>query len=298
VPFLRIIDSFTFTAQRFGRMKLRKKGASVLVGLGFLFTGIGCSTSAFFFYPSHDIVEYPSAKNIRFDTVYIPVKGKKELHGWFLYPPSDVPVIGTIIHFHGNAANVAYQYQSVVPLVNAGYQALVFDYRGYGMSEGRPNQQRVLADGLAAVDYCVKRKDVFGTKVVLFGQSLGGHLACVVANKRQSVLDALVIEGAFTGHEDIAAEIAKSAYKVPRWFSRLIVPSKYDGIEHLANVSIPVLVIHSDEDEAIPFEMGEALFEAASQPKVWWPIHGKHIRASQDYPGEFVTRFEQILAMQ
>lgn len=215
------------------------------------------------------------------------------MYGWFLKPPKDKPVLGTILHFHGNAENVSNQYKAVVPLVEAGFQAIVFDYRGYGESTGNPNQQRLLEDGLAAVDYTVSHRDVFGGKVILFGQSLGGHLACVVGDYKQGVLDGIVIEGAFTGHEEIAEEMVNG--KFLKGVARLVVPSKYDGIDHISNIRIPKVIIHSTEDEVIPIAMGQELFETAAEPKSYWWTTGPHLAASRASQESFVFVFENLL---
>jgi fermentation-respiration switch protein FrsA (DUF1100 family) len=182
-----------------------------------------------------------------------------------------------------------------MPLVRNGFQCLVFDYQGFGKSEGKPSQENVLDDALAALDYIKNRSDVKGTKLILYGQSLGGHLACVVAAKKQEMIDAFVIEGAFTAHEEIAAYIGSHRFLTPGFLARWIIPSKYDAIDYIERISIPKLIIHSTDDEVCPFYMGQQLYEKAKQPKDFWKISGMHVFAARLYPAEFVRRFKEMV---
>jgi fermentation-respiration switch protein FrsA (DUF1100 family) len=266
--------------------------------LPFCFTLIlqfSCSTSAFFYYPIHEIKYHPDTTQCRYETVDFPTAGGSKLNGWFIKPKAGIPITGTVLFFHGNGGNIGYQFAPLIPLAAAGFQSLVFDYRGYGDSPGKPSQEKVLEDGLAALDYIRSRDDVKGTKLILFGQSLGGHLAIVVTAQKQNMIDALITEGAFTAHEDIAVYRGKHDFFAPGFLTRWCVPSKYDAIDVIQKISIPKLFIHSSEDETIPFRMGKQLYEKAAGPKEFWEIKGPHIRCCKLYTAEFVQHFEKII---
>lgn len=254
-----------------------------------------CGTGAFFYYPTKGETTTPAQSGIRYSEIKVPSTKGRLLNGWILHPDTEEP-LGYILHFHGNAANISNQYRSVVPLVKAGYIAVVFDYQGYGLSEGKkPKQPFVLDDGLAMIDTVYAMAN--GQPIILFGQSLGGHLAVVAAAQKQDKLTGLVVEGAFTGHKEIAIKVAKGGFKLtPKWLVRMMVPSKYDAIDVVDQITIPKLFIHSTKDRICPYEMGQALHQKAVGSKDLWTVHGRHIATSQDMPEEFVAHFKALLA--
>jgi fermentation-respiration switch protein FrsA (DUF1100 family) len=128
----------------------------------------------------------------------------------------------------------------------------------------------------------------------LFGQSLGGHLSCVVAALNNDAIDALVIEGAFSGHERMAVFVA-GQHGAPAWLAKLLVPSEYDAIDYIGKVKTPKLIIHSTEDNTCPFFMGCDLYEKAAGQNEFWEIKGGHILASKLYPKEFVEHFDKLI---
>jgi uncharacterized protein len=252
-----------------------------------------CSTSAFFYAPYKELKHQPDTSHYFVEEINFSSSNGKKLNGWF-FKPKNKKVIGTILHFHGNGGNISYQYQFSDSLIKAGFQVMVFDYQGFGKSEGKVSQEKVLEDGISALHYIKKREDVKNTKLILFGQSLGGHLSCVVAAREQNMIDALVVEGAFTGHERMAIYVGGKS-GAPKWLAKIIVPSKYNAIDEIDKVTIPKLIIHSTEDQTCPFYMGKELFDKAIAPKEFWEIKGGHIMASQLYKGEFVKKFINLI---
>lgn len=209
------------------------------------------------------------------------------LNGWFLKPKGQ-PAGITVLHLHGNAGCVVSQYGAISPLLKYGMQVFVFDYSGFGFSGGKATKKNVLVDALSTLDYLKAREDIKNTSLVLYGQSLGGHLSAVVGAKRQSDIDALVIEGAFSSHKDIAA------YTVPV-LGRLIVKKDYSAKQSIKEFHKPLLVIHSTEDETIPFKMGRKLFEAANAPKEFYEIKKCHICGPNYYPEEISKKIKNLL---
>ena len=253
----------------------------------------GCSTSAFFYQPYKEFKHYPDTTSYSLEEINFKSSTGKNLNGWF-FKPKNKAVIGTVLHFHRNAANISYQYQFSDSLIKAGFQVMVFDYEGFGKSEGKVSQEHVLADGISALHYIKERADVKGTKLILFGQSLGGHLSCVVAAREQKLIDALVVEGAFTGHEKMAIYVGRKS-GAPKWLTKMLVPSKYNAIDEIDKVTIPKLIIHSTEDQTCPFYMGKELYDKAIAPKEFWEIKGPHIQCSELYRGEFVQHFLNLI---
>ena len=128
-----------------------------------------------------------------------------------------------------------------------------------------------------------------GTKLVIYGQSLGGHLAAVVAQQRQDDIDALVIEGAFSSHKDIASKTAGI-------FGRIFVSEKYSAFKSIQEYKKPVLVIHSTEDEIIPFKMGQKIFENANAPKEFYEIKKCHICGPEFYADSISQKIINLLS--
>lgn len=210
-----------------------------------------------------------------------------KLNGWLLKPKKATPTI-TLLHFHGNAGFIISQYQAMTPLIKYGFQIFVFDYSGFGFSEGKATRDNVLVDANSALSYLKSRPEIKGTKLVIYGQSLGGHLSAVVAEQRQADIDGLVIEGAFSSHKDIAAKTAGV-------FGRILVREKYSAYKFIRAYKKPVLVIHSTEDEVIPFRMGQKIFENANAPKAFYEIKKCHICGPEFYADSISLKIINML---
>jgi uncharacterized protein len=209
------------------------------------------------------------------------------LNGWLLKPKDTTSTI-TLLHFHGNAGFLLSQYQAMTPLLKYGFQIFVFDYSGFGFSEGKATRKNVLIDGNSALNYVKSRDDVKKTKLVIYGQSLGGHLSAVVAQQRQADIEGLVIEGAFSSHKDIAAKTAGV-------FGRILVSEKYSAYKSIQQFKKPVLVIHSTEDETIPFSMGQKIFSNANDPKEFYEIKKCHMCGPDFYADSISQKIVNML---
>ncbi len=253
----------------------------------------GKDTTVVVFLPgSHQPVFLKNGKDtIQFDFTVESVVFKSAngnlLNGWFL-KPKDKPAILTILHLHGNAANVLNQCGAMIPFMKYGFQALVLDYSGYGFSEGKSTKKNVLTDALSALDYVNSREDVKDKPLLIYGQSLGGHLSAVVAAKREKDIDGLIVEGAFSSHKDIAA------HTVPV-IGRIFVKKDYCAKCSIKKYHKPLLVIHSTEDKVIPFYMGQRIFSAANEPKEFYEIKKCHICGPAYYPEEISQKIKAMV---
>lgn len=209
------------------------------------------------------------------------------LNGWFLKPKNEVAKI-TLLHFHGSEGSLLQQYQAIAPLVKYGFQIFVFDYSGFGFSEGKATRKNVLIDALSALDYLKTRKDIKDTNLIIYGQSLGGNLSAVVARQREKDIDALVIEGGFSSHKDIAESEGG-------FFGKLIVKEMYSGKASIKDYHKPLLVIHSSEDKEVPFALGKELFENANQPKEFYEIKNCHICGAQFYADIISQKIKDLI---
>ena len=209
------------------------------------------------------------------ESVVFKSKSGNKLNGWFL-TPKNIKAPITLLHLHGNSGSIVNQFGAVAPLIKNGFQIFVFDYSGFGFSEGKATRKNVLIDALSAVDYLKERNEVKGTKFVLYGQSLGGNLSAVVAAQRQDIIDGLVIEGGFSSHGDIAAHFVKKAILFG-FIGRIAVKPGYNSKKAIKKNKKPLLVIHSTEDKIVPFFMGTKIYEKANSPKEFYEIQKCHI---------------------
>lgn len=212
-----------------------------------------------------------------------------QLNGWILSPYSKFNG-RTLLFLHGNAGNITTHFSYALPLVQKGFKVFLFDYSGFGFSEGEATREQVLEDANAALDYLVSRTDLKSKKLLIYGQSLGGHLAATMAATNQDKIDGLIIEGAFSTHKGIAAN---KAGLLGRWF----VSEKYSGLEAIRENKKPVLIIHSVDDEVTPYEMGMELFEAANQPKSFYSIEKYHMAGPIYYSDQIAARIKKLTPM-
>ncbi len=185
---------------------------------------------------------------------------------WWIPPPPGGR--GTVLFFHGNAGNISHRLHSLRTFHELGVGVLIVSYRGYGPSEGRPSERGTYRDARAAWEHLVAERGIPPSEIVLFGRSLGGAVATNLA--ADVTAGGLIVESTFTSVPDLASEL------FPWVPARLIARLRYDARQRMKEVESPVLVIHSRNDEIIPFRHGKALYAAAGRPKRFLEIRGSH----------------------
>lgn len=226
-----------------------------------------------------------NTQNFTIESVVFKSTNGNLLNGWLLKPKDGI-VTTTLLHMHGNGGCLLSQYLAISPLVEKGFQVFMFDYSGFGMSTGKATRKNILADALSALDYIKSRNDVKNTKLVIYGQSLGGHLSAVVAAQKQDIIDGLVIEGAFSSHKDIGGHM------VP-FFGKVFVKQGYSALKSIKEYHKPLLVIHSTEDKTIPFFMGKKIFDYANEPKTFYQVEKCHICAPIFYADSIAHKINE-----
>lgn len=233
----------------------------------------GC-VERMFFYPDSAQYTQPTAFGLRHEDVDIASGDGLRLHGWWL--PAKGSVLGTVLHLHGNAANVSNHLPLVAWLPAEGFNVLMLDYRGFGRSEGRPTLDGVVADALAALRYLRTRPEVDRERLIVFGQSLGGATALRLLAADSAGVRLAVIEAAFSSYRGIARDAAlQSLVLAPLLPLALpMLPARRDDpIAQLPSISVPLLIVHGTADEIIPFEHGKRL-AAAARSAEFIPIDG------------------------
>ncbi len=216
------------------------------------------------FLPDKDNTIQPVSLNPQARDVYFKTEDGVILNGWFF---ANKKARSTLLFLHGNAGNISHRFEKVSWFYDLGLNIFIIDYRGYGKSEGVPSEQGVYKDAQAAFDYLLMRNDVHPRKIIGYGASLGGAVAVDLATKCE--LAALIIDSSFSSMQDMV----KTIYPFLPGF---LLESKMDSFSKVKTLKIPKLFIHSAEDEIVPFDLGEKLFEAACPPKEFLQISGSH----------------------
>ena len=205
-----------------------------------------------FYDPDSDDCGKPSDHGLAYEDVVFP-SGDNRLHG-FLLRAQGVRR-GTILHCHGNAGNVTSHFPLIAFLVRAGYDVLVFDYAGFGRSEGKPSLHGLGADARAALGYLLKRNDLDLTRLVVFGQSLGGAAAAAVAE--HPAIRCLILEATFTTFREMARATFIGRALLP--IVSLVIPEGGPAA-HLENFAPrPILILHGNEDTVVPVKFSHLL---------------------------------------
>ena len=197
----------------------------------------------------------------------------------------------TLVFLHGAGGNVTYFQKMATPFLNANYQVIMVDFRGYGKSSGTPTHLNVAKDGQQFFDYLKNRKEIKNTKIILYGQSLGTQIATHLAKENSKDISMLILDGAFTSFTDLACSYKPEAKDVIKKY----LVSPYSAIEDIKLVSVPKILIHSKEDKDIPYALGKELLEAATEPKYFLEYSGAHINALIINPDLIINKVNELL---
>lgn len=219
--------------------------------------------SSLIFFPSRKLYATPESAKLGFEDVEIDSDGTL-IHGWFVPAGPESPVV---LFCHGNAGNISDRIEIVRHIHDAGLSVLIFDYAGYGRSEGHPSETQANADALAAFGVLLARGYTPG-QIIVYGRSLGGGVAAHLAQSKS--IKGLVLEATFTSLLDVA-RLHYGLFPVG-----LILSHRFDVSGALKNVTAPVVIIQSPDDEIMPYDMGAQNFAMANEPKKYISSHGGH----------------------
>jgi fermentation-respiration switch protein FrsA (DUF1100 family) len=224
--------------------------------------------------PGRTLDASPAEMGLDYEDVAIGTADGERLHGWY------VPVAarggnearGVLLFFHGNAGNISHRLDSIAIFHRLGLDVLIIDYRGYGRSTGKPSEVGTYRDAQAAWDYLVRERGVAPGRIVVFGRSLGGAVGAWLASRlpADETPAAVIIESTFSSGADMARRL------YPVFPARLLTRLEYPVADYAARLRCPVLVVHSRDDEIVPYAMGRAIYAAAPQPKSFLELRGDH----------------------
>lgn len=266
----------------------------VIVGI-FFFIGMRRLERNMIYYPSKfpegdwDTSVFPG----RIEECWFETADGFRLHGWFAHavidesgqPDSQLP---TMLFCHGNAGNITHRLTNVAYLIQLGVNVFIFDYRGYGKSQGTPSEEGLYRDAVAAYEYLLSRKDIDHARIVFFGRSLGGAVAVELAT--QKPCHKLILESTFTS----VKEMTKTMFG--NWPVHYLVKSQFNSLAKIGGIHVPILCIHGTQDTIVPFELGQRLFAAANEPKVFYEIEGADHNDTYDIGGrEYFERLSRFI---
>ena len=241
----------------------------------------------FLYCPVREITYTPEGLGLDFENITFRTADNVKLTGWYIPAPNSEL---TILFCHGNGGNIMHRLDSINLFYHLGLSCFIFDYRGYGQSEGKLTEQGTYTDALAAYEWLTKTKKILPENIILFGRSLGGTIATQLATKVK--VKSLVIESSFTSYLDMGKKFYP--YMPVKYFARF----DYKTVDYIRNVKCPVIIIHSRDDEIIPFEFGREIYETATEPKEFVEISGNHndgfLTSGENYKKAWLNWVERL----
>jgi fermentation-respiration switch protein FrsA (DUF1100 family) len=258
----------------------------VIVALGALFFRL--VEPSLVYYPIKATEEFfqPDIKGETVEDAFFHTEDGLRLHGWWVSAKGERP---TLLICHGNAGNISHRLDWMELLVAQGFGVFIFDYRGYGKSQGKPVEEGLYRDVTAAYRYAVGERRVPPERLFVLGQSLGGAVALDLAVREPCAR--LILESSFTSVRDMA-RLMFGPLPV-HW----VTHSRFDNLSKVKLLKVPVLFIHGRRDEIVPFKQGERLYEAAPPPKsCYWVSDAGHNDVYLVGGQEYLSRIESFVA--
>jgi len=259
-------------------------GVAVYIGMSLL---VLLRQSRYVYYPDRHVDMTPDMLGMAFEDIKLKAEDGETIGAWFVPAPAEKNMGLTVLFSHGNAGDIGDRVGSVKTFHDMGMSVLIYDYRGYGTSSGRPTEVGTYLDVMAAWRHLVDDRQVPKERIVLFGRSLGGSVAAWLAVREEPA--ALVIESAFTSAKDMASRL------FPYLPIRLLCRFKYNTVAAVKDVKCPVLVAHGRQDTTIPFKHGERIYEAANQPKLFVEMIGDHNDGGMDIDKSYQQALSDFL---
>ncbi len=220
--------------------------------------------------PSRVVSSTPEEMGLEYEPVRITTEDGVVLDAWYVPHVNENAAAPewVMVVFHGNAGNIGHRLDTLRIFNTLGFSSLIFDYRGYGRSTGYPTEAGTYRDAEAVWEYLTRERGVPSGRILYFGRSLGAAIAANLALRHPPA--ALILESAFTSVPDLAAEL------YPLLPARRMSRFQYNTLAALSEITRPVLIIHSRDDEIVPFSHGRRLYEAAPGAKRFLEIKGGH----------------------
>ena len=245
-------------------------------------TGMSALDRFFVYHPdSWQDKDWRAASGLPLEDIWFSSADGTKLFGWYAEQGA---TSGVVLWCHGNAGNIINRLENLRALYRTGLSVFIFDYRGYGRSQGAPSEEGLYQDAIGAYDYLTRTRMIRSERIVIFGRSLGASVAAELASHKPAA--GLILESCFPSIE----AVAKFHYGgLPvHW----LLGAEFRLIDRLPQLSLPKLIIHGDQDDIIPLELGQQVFEAAKPPKSFYVIKGADHNNTYHVGGE--PYFERV----
>ncbi len=265
-------------------------------------SSLSTSCSSLLYHPTF-IEHFPPEKmNLHPEPLWIRSGNGNFLYGWYFHTTSQKTPKATLIFFHGNAENISSHYLALTWILSKGYDFFIFDYGGYGRSQGSPSPESTLSDGKSVLRKIYDKDNKI--PIVLFGQSLGGAVALrtAIEMKNEIPIQLIVVDSSFLSYRGAARSVLAS-----HWITWIFQPLSYllfsdstAPVERVQELSpIPLVVIHGEKDQIIDISLGEEIFRLAKEPKEFWRVpNGTHIdsfwNSSSNIRDRLLTKLDRL----
>lgn len=253
------------------------------------------------YYPTRTLYYPPEKFGVPAQEVHFQSKAGPKLFGWF-FESKKKPAKATVVFYHGNGENMSSHYISALWLIEKGYNLFVFDYQGYGRSEGDPYPEGTVKDGEAALEWVHQKSPL---PMIVLAQSLGGAIALrnVIDQKEKYPIKLLAVDSTFASYKKVGRYILKRSWITwPfQWLAWIVLSDSYAPDGEISKISpIPLLVIHGDKDGLVDYELGQEVFAQAKEPKEFWQVPGGlhtdvFMRQDISWRNRFVEKIESVL---
>jgi len=255
-----------------------------LIAFFFLLLGVRWFERVNLFIPDRVLTAHPGSFGLKYEDLYLPTSDGPVINAWYVENAPDSPVL---LMCHGNGGNLSTRVDKMMLFRKAGASLLAIDYRGYGRSTGSPTEAGTYRDAEAAYLWLTGTKKIPPERIVFYGESLGNGVAIEMARRHKA--RGLIVDSAFTSTMDMGRLV------FPFLPVNLMVKFRYDNLSKLPHVGCPVLVMHSPQDDIIPFAMGQKLFAAASEPKTFFELKGNHNEGFMETGQPYVDAVSRFL---
>lgn len=242
---------------------------TIIITLGVIYSIVVlivyCLQDSMLYFPYKQIEQTPQALGLPYEAITLTTEDGVSLAAWYI--PSDKQR-AVLLFCHGNAGNISHRLESIRIFNSLGISVFIFDYRGYGDSEGTPSEQGTYRDAEAAWQYLVRTAGTRPENIIAFGESIGCAVAAELAVRR--TVGGLIMLAGFTSLPELGQQL------YPWLPVKLLSKYRYATIEKISSIACPKLIVHSPDDEIVPFLHGKALFDKAASPKEFLEISGGH----------------------
>ncbi|MFK7816041.1 MAG: alpha/beta hydrolase [Gammaproteobacteria bacterium] len=219
--------------------------------------------------PTRDVVATPADLGLEYEDLTLNTIDNEKINAWYIpAKKSKTDSKKTVLFFHGNAGNISHRLETIKIYNNLGLDFLIIDYRGFGLSTGKPSEQGTYIDADTAWEYLTEQRKLTPQEIIIAGRSLGGGVAAELAKKVRPAM--LILESTFTSMTEVSAK------HYPFMPTSLIVKHEYETYLKLKDIHCPIVIAHSKKDEVIPHEHSQRNFTVANEPKQFIELHGGH----------------------